>query len=74
MKPFSDISDATEAIKAYNGKPEDFLLPISDERNDPNGFKMAMLGDLMLSRNWIPNVFEQKDGYRVYKYRAMELP
>ena len=74
MKPFTDLSDAIEAIKAYNGKPEDFLLPISDEMNDPTGFTMAILGDLMLSRGWIPNGFEQKDGYRVYKYRAMELP
>ena len=50
MKPFSDISDVIEAIKAYNGKPEDFLLPISDEMNDPTGFKMVILGDLMFSK------------------------
>jgi hypothetical protein len=72
MKPFTDLPDAVEAIKTHDKKPEDFLLPISDDMNDSSGVAMAILTNVILSRGWIPNGYEQRDGYRVYTYRSKE--
>lgn len=33
---------------------------------------MAILTDKILSKDFMPNGFDQKDGYRAYKYIALE--
>jgi hypothetical protein len=71
MTPYTDIESAKAAIDAYNGTPEDFFLPISDELNDPVGINMAILVDVVLSKDWEPNGFEQKSGFRIYRYKAL---
>ena len=58
-------------MESHDGPPEDFRLPISDEMNDPMGMNMAVLTDVALSRGWEPDGFDQEEGYRVYKYRAV---
>ena len=72
MNPINSIEEAQEAIEAFNGRAEDFELPISDELQDPSGMNMAIIVDSILARGWEPNGFVQKAGYRVYIYKEME--
>ncbi len=54
------------------GSADDFVLPVSDEWLDPAGINMAIITDAILARGWEPAGFEQKDGYRVYRYTEMQ--
>lgn len=72
MNPFTDIDSARQAIEQYTGDPEDFVLPVSDEIQDPMGLTMAMITDAILAKGWDPDGFEQHDGYRVYKYKSVD--
>lgn len=71
MKAFSTIEEAIDQIKRYEGKAEDFKLPISDELLDPIGMNMAIITDAILGKNFEPNGFEQEEGYRVYLYKEL---
>lgn len=71
MNPINSIEEAQEVIQAHNGKAEDFELPISDELQDPIGMNMAIILDSILAKDWEPNGFVQKNGYRVYIYKEM---
>ena len=68
MKIIKNIEEAQEMIRAFKGKPEDFKLPISDDLQDPMGMNMAIITDSILAREWMPDGFDQKQGYRIYKY------
>ena len=63
------MNAALEYVKAYEGQAADLLLAISDQLNDPAGMNMAIIGDAILGRGFMPEGFEQKEGYRVYKYK-----
>ena len=71
-EPFTDMETAKTYIESYAGDVQDFELPISDSINDPLGLTMALLLDTMLKKGWEPDVFEQQEGYRVYKYKISE--
>jgi hypothetical protein len=68
MKIIKSIEEAKETIEKFEGKPEDFKLPISDDLQDPVGLNMAIITDSILERGWMPDGFDQKEGYRIYKY------
>ncbi len=72
MNPFTDIDAARQAVEQFSGRPEDFRLPISDEIQDPTGITMAIINDVVLSKGWDLDGFEQHDGYRIYKYKSVE--
>lgn len=72
MKPFTDVQEAVRYIQNFTGHPEEFELPISDSLQDPTGMSMACITDEVLSRDWEPNGYDQKDGYRIYHYKEME--
>jgi hypothetical protein len=72
MKPFTDIDAARQAIEQYSGSPKEFLLPISDEIQDPMGITMAVITDAILAKGWDLDGFDQQDGYRVYRYKAVD--
>ena len=72
MEPVKTVTDALRLIDSYDGPPEEFLLPISEELLDPVGVNMAIIGDRLLSKEWEPNGFEQHDGFRIYRYKAWE--
>ncbi|WP_459209088.1 hypothetical protein [Aquimarina rhabdastrellae] len=62
------IEDARSYVtESFNEKEE--TLMISDELNDAMGLNMAIIGDGILKKGYMPNGFEQKDGYRIYKYK-----
>jgi len=72
MTPFDDIDEARQAIEANRGPPEAFLLPISDVLQDPIGLSMAVITDAILAKGWDLDGFEQRNGYRVYRYKSPE--
>jgi hypothetical protein len=72
MKPFNNAQEAASYVLNFKGRPEELELPISDLLQDPIGMYMALITDKVLSRGWKPNGYEQKNGYRVYRYKEME--
>lgn len=71
-EPFVDIKAAMEAVDAYAGSVGDFVLPIADVLQDPMGMHMALITDRILAKGWEPDGFEQRSGYRLYRYKEME--
>lgn len=69
-KAFADTDSALSAIDGFAGRPEGFVLAISDRLNDPAGINMAIIADRALARGWLPAGFEQKDGFRLYRYSS----
>ena len=72
MRPFSNVNEAVKFVDEFEGKPEDLLLAISDNLQDPIGMNMALITDRILAKGWEPNGFEQNNGFRVYLYKIME--
>ena len=62
MEPINRIEEAKLYIESFEGEPEEFQLPISDELQDPIGMNMAIITDIVLKRGWMPNGFLQKEG------------
>jgi hypothetical protein len=69
MKPISSVGEAQRIIRSFQGRPEDFLLPIAETLLDPVGINMAMITDGILAREWEPDGYIQQKGYRIYKYK-----
>ena len=72
MRPFSNVNEAVKFVDEFEGKPEDLLLAISDNLQDPIGINRALITDRILAKGWEPNGFEQNNGFRVYLYKIME--
>ena len=72
MKPFEDAKDAADYVDRFEGKAADLRLPISDGLLDPLGINMALITDKILDKGWEPDGYEEKEGYRVYKYKEMQ--
>jgi hypothetical protein len=73
------IQSAEEGItylEANEPKDDLFQLAISDAftfsgKPDTIGAGMAVMLDKILGLGYEPDGFEQKDGYRIYKYKQM---
>lgn len=61
------VENAKKYVTESFNKKEETLL-ISDELNDAMGLNMAIIADGILKKGYMPDGFEQKDGYRIYKY------
>ena len=72
MDPCQTVEEALRVIQQYEGSPEDFELAIANSMNDAIGMNMAIVGDAILARGWLPNGFEDKADHRVYRYKAMQ--
>ena len=72
MKVVNTVDDALKTIDSYDGPPEEFFLPVSEQLLDPVGINMAIICDRILSRNREPNGFEQQVGFRIYRYKAWD--
>ncbi|WP_337968957.1 hypothetical protein [uncultured Flavobacterium sp.] len=66
--PITTIENAKIYIKE-NFKSNEETLLISDELNDPIGMNMAIITNDILGLGYDVNGFEQKEGYRIYKYK-----
>jgi hypothetical protein len=71
MRPITTIEEARRTIQNFSGGPEDFVLPISDQLQDPIGVNMAIIVDAILDKGWEPDGFEQRDEFRLYRYKTM---
>lgn len=61
------IEEAKKHVEeTFNSKEE--LLLIADSLNDATGLNMAIIGVSILKKGYMPDGFEQKKGYRIYKY------
>ena len=72
MNPITTIEEAIRVVEEYQGAASDFQLPIADSLLDPAGMNMAIITDKILGKGFMPDGFEQKDGYRLYKYKVLE--
>ncbi len=72
LEPIQTVEEAIHCIESFDGRPEDFKLPVSDQLQDPSGINMAIITDSILKKSWRPDGFEQKAGYRIYKYMNLE--
>jgi hypothetical protein len=72
MKPIPTVDEAKLRIKSFAGAPEDFVLTISDEIQDPVGVNMAIITDCILA----PKVGSRMASKRVkateYRYKLLE--
>ena len=71
MRPITTLDEARWTIQNFSGAPEDFVLPISDQLQDPTGVNMVIIVDAILDKGWEPNGFEQREGFRIYRYKTM---
>ena len=72
MKPVRTVEEAKKLIESFSGRAEEFELPIADELQDSVGIHMAIITDYILGKGWEPNGFNQKAGFRVYRYKVLE--
>ncbi|MEN2402489.1 hypothetical protein GKZ90_0022050 [Flavobacterium sp. MC2016-06] len=66
--PLTTLEEATKYVEENFTKNEETLW-ISDYLNDSVGVNMAIITDHILGKNYMPDSFEQKEGYRIYKYK-----
>ena len=71
MKPVATIDEARKLIQSFQGRPEDFRLPIADHLLDPIGKNMAIITDSILAREWEPDGYVQESGFRTYRYKRL---
>ena len=72
MTPVRSIEEAVKQIESHEGSPSEFTLSIPDSLNDATGINMAIITDKILGREWVPDGFVQKNGYRIYRYKGMD--
>ena len=72
MTPVRSIEEAVKQIESHEGSPSEFTLVIPDSLNDATGINMTIITDKILGRGWVPDGFSQKNGYRIYRYKAMD--
>ena len=72
MKPHHDILEAQAAVTAYQGPAASFEHAIADSLNDDLGINMGIITAAALGRGWVPDGYEEADGYRIYRYKEGE--
>lgn len=73
------IATAEDGIRHLEAHPpagDRFELPVSGAftfkgKPDHVGFGMALILDRIIAMGYEPDGFEQKDGFRLYKYKRM---
>lgn len=65
------VEEALAMIDAEFTTSVPVYLAVADSLNDPGGINMAIITDKILGAGLLPDGFEQKDGYRIYKYTKM---
>ena len=76
MTTFESAEAAVEYLDATTFSQPTFTLNIADDftfagRADTMGAGMAIVLDHVLAKGFWPDGFEQKAGYRVYRYKKM---
>lgn len=71
VRLITTIAEARQTIRDFSGAPENFVLPISDQPQDPIGISMGLIVDAIPDKGWEPDGLEQQDGYRLYRYKTL---
>ncbi|MBI1227470.1 MAG: hypothetical protein GC192_19720 [Bacteroidetes bacterium] len=58
---------------ASNFKNSEETLLIADSMNDDFGVNMTLIMDRLLKMGYAPDGFEQREGFRIYKYKKSPL-
>lgn len=66
--PLKNLDETRKFVQDSFENSEETLW-ISDELNDPIGMNMAIIADGILKAGYMPDGFDQKNGYRIYKYK-----
>ena len=69
--PFNRVEAAIAAVEGFDRDLRKFDLAVSDNLQDAIGLQMAQITDRALARGWEPISFVQKDGFRLYRFKAM---
>ena len=77
MVPFDSAESVTAFVRTAQLEGGTFELPIADGitlagKPDLIGAAMAFVVDALLARGLEPDGFEQRDGYRIYRFKSME--
>ena len=67
-EPISSLDKARNFVSNNFDEPVETLW-ISESLIDPMGMNMAIIADEILKLGYMPDGYEQKDGYRIYKYK-----
>jgi hypothetical protein len=71
MTLISSIDEGVRLIESFEGRPEQFVLHIPETLLDSVGMNMAIITDAILARGWQPNGFEQRQGFRIFRYTEL---
>lgn len=66
--PLKTVDEAISFI-ANKFKEQEETLWIANSLNDNTGMNMAIIVDKLLKAGYMSNGFDQKDGFRIYKYK-----
>ena len=67
-KPIKSIDEGRNYVDNHFKNIEETLW-ISNNLLDPMGLNMAIICDGILKLGYMPDGFDQKNGYRIYKYK-----
>jgi len=67
MTPATTVEQALE----HEGPASELRLAIADARLGAVGVNMAIVTDGLLTKGFMPDGFEEHDGFRVYKYTEL---
>jgi hypothetical protein len=70
--PVKSVQEALQRIDSFKGRATEFTLEFPDVLNDPVGANIAIIGDRILSRGWLPDGYSQMPGFRIYRYKSMD--
>ena len=69
--PLTTVDKAISYVE-INFKNSEETLWIADSLNDEVGVNMAIIADKLLKAGYMPDGFEQKKGYRIYRYKKLK--
>ena len=72
MEPFKSVAEAVRDVDSSESLPRVFCLPISDQLQDLMGMNMALIVDRILAKGYVPDGFEQNEGFRLYRYKLLQ--
>jgi hypothetical protein len=78
-KAFQSFEEALDFVRALVLDRAPVILPIANDATlrgqpDPVGAGMAMVLDVFLAKGYEPDGFEQREGFRVYRYKPFDEP
>jgi hypothetical protein len=57
-------------VDTFQRDASELRLLIPDALQDEMGLNMALILDHVLARGWLPDGYEQRDSYRIYRYKG----